>query len=1130
MTSATSGPLHGRARLILLAHFVFAAELFGFGQNKVEYEHFSWKYYQTPHFEVFFYQNQGVLPALAAHWIEEDYQALSVDFSFSPKEKLPLVLYGSPNAFAQTNIISDILPEGVGGFTTQIKNRIVVPFDGSYDELRHVLHHELVHGFQYSILFEQLGSSIFAGGGVQMPLWFAEGLAEYLSSGWNTEADMFLMDAVVYGSVGLPGPELGGYMAYKGGQSFFAFLAASRSEKMFSLFLKRFKETKNVERSFKETYGKTPEELGEEWRTALKRLYWPEIGRRQEPSKTSTALTSHEKDRDHFNLKPRISPDGTKVAYFSDMRDYTRILVCNAKGTVIEEVGASGYAGSFESFHPFRSGMCWSPASDRLAFVSNNNGRDELRIIDIKQRKLVTKFVPNMSLMVAPDWSPDGSAIVFSGVDKGYSDLFRYDIATGACTRLTQDMSTKTDPRFTRDGRGIVYARQDTCGSPSRAMRARGGKPMQLWYLDCADKTNRQLTFLPGNKKAPCFSPDGKTLVYTSDASGVDNIYAAPFSSPDSARAFTDVIGGVSNPDFAKDSATLVYCLFQKGAWDIWAASDPLGKLMSKPPEKTRWVQSCEDTATPFFAPVVLGDSAKPSPKKQVTDKHERIREHATDIEDAGDTASGISESDTLQQKPQKAGTQTVKRIDTAAAAAPLASSAASKPGADSLRLKQDTASVFSKNDTTARNHVAADSLLAKHADSARAALHQTEAVTVHPDTVQVKASKPLPDFDTVTPRPYRLKFTPEFMSVGLGTNTYYGYGVAGQLAAVFTDLMGNQQIAVMGDVEGNLAEYTNIFTSYLNLEHKINYGGGAFFNREYTSADIFGDSLYFDTDVGIMFLLRFPFSMFSRIDVQGFYENLFRVPYLYDPNAGATVSDTTRRSKTINMFMPSASYVYDDVLWGITGPLNGTRGEARIMMSPPAKFIEASFASFDVDVRHYWHMFKRFVWANRLAFGASVALRNEPDERKFFLGGDENWLLYNYNVAGYQENTNNFFYSDIIVPLRGWDYLDIIGTRFAVVNTEFRFPFLKEMTLAWPLPLTLRYVNGAVFVDAGNAWNPDEQLPGVPLPKTLYGGVGGGLRANLGIFVLRWDRAWKTDFSTFFGPYKDYVSLGAEF
>jgi outer membrane protein assembly factor BamA len=298
---------------------------------------------------------------------------------------------------------------------------------------------------------------------------------------------------------------------------------------------------------------------------------------------------------------------------------------------------------------------------------------------------------------------------------------------------------------------------------------------------------------------------------------------------------------------------------------------------------------------------------------------------------------------------------------------------------------------------------------------------------------------------------------------------------------------------------------------------------------------DIFGDSLYFDTDGGLIFLLRFPFSMYSRLDLQGFYENLYRYPYLnqLDDN-GNLVTDSTRSARTINIFTPSLTYTYDNVLWGITGPLNGMRGQVHLEVSPPMSSMQASFASVDVDVRKYLHLFKRFVWANRLAFGASMSLRkDETDARRYFLGGNENWFLYginDYNTQSYEDNVNNFFYSDIEVPFRGWRYLDIVGTKFALLNTEFRFPFIREFSLAWPLPMSIRYVTGALFADAGNAWYHDEEFYDVPLPKKIYGGVGYGLRANLGIFILRYDRGWKTDWNTFFGPDKDYFSLGAEF
>jgi outer membrane protein assembly factor BamA len=89
-----------------------------------------------------------------------------------------------------------------------------------------------------------------------------------------------------------------------------------------------------------------------------------------------------------------------------------------------------------------------------------------------------------------------------------------------------------------------------------------------------------------------------------------------------------------------------------------------------------------------------------------------------------------------------------------------------------------------------------------------------------------------------------------------------------------------------------------------------------------------------------------------------------------------------------------------------------------------------------------------------------------------------------------------------------------------------------------FPLPLAIRYVNGAVFADIGSAWDRDRQVDGLPLPRNVYGGVGFGCRINLGMFLLRYDRGWPLDMGELFRPDGDitpgapinYFSLGAEF
>ncbi len=80
----------------------------------------------------------------------------------------------------------------------------------------------MVHAFIFGICFDKFGGGAMLNN-AQIPFWFNEGGAEYLSSGWNCDADMFMMEQTLNNVVPLPGPQLGGYMAYKGGQSFLHF-------------------------------------------------------------------------------------------------------------------------------------------------------------------------------------------------------------------------------------------------------------------------------------------------------------------------------------------------------------------------------------------------------------------------------------------------------------------------------------------------------------------------------------------------------------------------------------------------------------------------------------------------------------------------------------------------------------------------------------------------------------------------------------------------------------------------------------------------------------------------------------------------------------------------------------------
>ena len=183
----------------------------------------------------------GVVTAkFAAAVLESSYVEISEELNYVIQKRVPVFVYNSHNDFQQTNIISSLIPEGVGGFTEAFKNRIVIPFSGSYEEFRHVLHHELTHAVIYDLLYGNMFSSLLSRQRLfQLPLWFAEGYAEYSSRhGWDYYSDMFVRDATINNYLAPPW-YLGGFLAYKQGQAMVKYIADEYGEDQLGKILKK---------------------------------------------------------------------------------------------------------------------------------------------------------------------------------------------------------------------------------------------------------------------------------------------------------------------------------------------------------------------------------------------------------------------------------------------------------------------------------------------------------------------------------------------------------------------------------------------------------------------------------------------------------------------------------------------------------------------------------------------------------------------------------------------------------------------------------------------------------------------------------------------------------------------------
>jgi hypothetical protein len=194
-----------------------------FGQNKVQYERFKFEVMKTANFDIYHYPEERAAVEQAAKLAEQWRIVISQKLGFPLTGRQPLVLYASSPHFAQTHVVEGLIGEGTGGVTEFLKRRMVMPFASSLGETSHVLGHEMVHAFQFDIGGE---------GALGLPLWFIEGMAEYLTLGADDAHTAMWMRALALEEK-LPGfDDLDSqkYFPYRFGHAAWAFLAGKYGE------------------------------------------------------------------------------------------------------------------------------------------------------------------------------------------------------------------------------------------------------------------------------------------------------------------------------------------------------------------------------------------------------------------------------------------------------------------------------------------------------------------------------------------------------------------------------------------------------------------------------------------------------------------------------------------------------------------------------------------------------------------------------------------------------------------------------------------------------------------------------------------------------------------------------------
>ncbi|MGB9561293.1 MAG: BamA/TamA family outer membrane protein, partial [bacterium] len=185
------------------------------------------------------------------------------------------------------------------------------------------------------------------------------------------------------------------------------------------------------------------------------------------------------------------------------------------------------------------------------------------------------------------------------------------------------------------------------------------------------------------------------------------------------------------------------------------------------------------------------------------------------------------------------------------------------------------------------------------------------------------------------------------------------------------------------------------------------------------------------------------------------------------------------------------------------------------------------SYFSLNFDLRNYHHFGKGYGLALRLTAGASGG----KNPKLYYLGGAESWL--NWELGSSEIYTiRSMYFSEIITPLRGYALFELVGTKYYLANIELRYPFINELRLGFPLPITIRGLRGGIFADIGGAFDKPTLFRGVKNGglNHIKLGVGCGIRTGISFLLFSWDIGWATDLVHISPHPTHYLTLSTEF
>ena len=1104
-----------------------------FGQNRVQFKNFKWRYYQSRHFNTYFSQNGLELGKYATQVAEKELPQLEQFMESNPRQRINIVVYNSFGEMKQSNIGIGIEWQNTGGVTKLVGNKMIVYFDGNHEHLRRQIRQGIARIMLETLLFgEDIGE--FAGNAalIDFPKWFTDGFIGYAAENWTAEQDEELKLILMSGKYSNFNA-LAYDHSFLAGQAFWYYVESKYGKDAVPYLMYITRINRGLKKGFEQVLNQTPKKATKDFFTFYQKRFQEDNRRRKTSAKGRTIVAQEITPKaDYYRFNPNPKNNSYAVVQFRKGVYRVQIQLGWNKPKVLLHSGVMQLANQVDPNYPQ---MAWNTKGNRLAVIYEHEGKTKLLIYDLITRTTIRLELNQFDRVIDFKYMPvQENTLLLSAVKNGHTDIFTYNISNSKTEQITNDVYDDLDPSFAAfPGKsGILYSSNRPSPKGRGSDTSLMNRPFNIFMVDNWNKSSEkqitQLTDLQyGSAKLP-MQYNTTHFTFVSDANGIRNRYAG----------------------FFKSQADGVDSLFYVGS-----------EILHNPePEELDSALAAYGTTAPDSVEAVMltKDSTYTFP---ISNYPYGIQESRITGE-KGEVSEVVQYSDIKRLMKLKVDTMVLKKRNITARATNFRKA---QMHADSLRLGLPTYQAPLK-DTTTHNNFFQNEFGNEPADTSTAAnINEPLLFEKKKEDQQIlKKSKLFP---------YKFKFSSDYLILQLDNsvliNKYQPF--TGQpfgpirltepvnglirigVSDLFEDLKFNGGFRIPSSLQGSEYFFT---ANYLKkrFDYKFTYYRKVDKNTQVTFTDQSGvrseAPLKFITNI-YQGEMRYPFDQVRSIRLQAGIRTDRMVitatdkPSLILPDLKETYA------------LGRLEYVYDNTINPAINIWNGTRykvyGEFNSQLTNGGLnefFNNGTGAAANgrftynmgVDIRHYEKIYRNFIWATRFAMDMSWGTR----KLLYYLGGVDNWLNPQINLNNKVDMSANYAFQTLSENLRGYKQNARNGNNAMVLNTELRLPIFATFIDKPINSAFLRNFQVTSFIDIGTAWN--KKLSFKDANYTNYndgngvttrikegflgpfvGGYGFGARTTIAGYFLRADAGWPA-VAFFRGSPIWYFGMGVDF